>query len=199
MSTNDTYEAGDIKTSLEKYEWDDIWQEQTHIKDKFRIFYIGDSISRGIRKRITAISDGEILCSGYATSKAVDNPDFKDMIRLALNVTKCDAVLFNNGLHGWHISEKEYAEHYDEIVRYILGIVDAPLCVVTTTATKDSHTDRAKARNAEALEIARAHGLRVIDLYSESERISDNIKDDGVHFDDEGYDILAKFIIKEFE
>lgn len=199
MSTNDTYEAADIKTPLEKYEWDDIWHEQTDANDKFRIFYIGDSISRGIRRRITAISGGEVLCSGYATSKGADNPQFKEMIKLALSGNKYGTVLFNNGLHGWHLSEKEYAKCCDEIVSFIVDELGLPLRIVTTTVTKDAHRERAEARNAELEAIAKKYGLKIIDLYSESVRISEHLRDDGVHFDEVGYDKLAEYILKNIK
>lgn len=194
MNINDTYEFGDIKNSLEKYEWDDVWHEQTDISDKYRVFYIGDSISRGIRRRITAVSDGEILCSGYATSKGLDNPFFKDMIRMSLAGNKYDTVLFNNGLHGWHLSEGEYAERYDEMVDFLLNELGLPLRIVTTTKTNDAHAARAEARNAEALAVAKKYGVQTVDLYSASAKIFDSLRDDGIHFSDEGYDELARYI-----
>ena len=121
------------------------------------------------------------------------------MIKIALSACRCDAILFNNGLHGWHLSEDEYESRYGEVVEYITKHFDAPLYILMTTATKDPHSERVLGRNEKAKEVAEKYGLDIIDLYSESLEISEHIKNDGVHFDDEGYDALAKFIIENLK
>jgi hypothetical protein len=52
-----TYETSEKLNKLEKYEWDNVWWEQTADKTAKRILYIGDSISCGTRQLITKLAD----------------------------------------------------------------------------------------------------------------------------------------------
>ena len=116
-----TYETNDISKNLETYEWDNVWWEQTENNTAKRILYIGDSISCGTRHSITKLSNSEILCDGFGTSKALDNRHFKPSLELFMNQqNKCDIILFNNGLHGWHLSEAEYEKYYDEMLLFLI-------------------------------------------------------------------------------
>ena len=72
-----SYEQQDRKEKYETYEWDNTWLEHA---DKFcenRIFYIGDSISCGIRTVATSKTNNKLLFDGLGTSKGIDNPFFK--------------------------------------------------------------------------------------------------------------------------
>ena len=103
---NFTYESENKTSKLETLEWDNVWWEHTENNIDKRVLYIGDSISCGIRHQITRLSNNNILCDGFATSKAVDNPYFKETLKLFMKQqNKCDAILFNNGLHGGHLDD----------------------------------------------------------------------------------------------
>ena len=99
---------------LEVFEWDNVWWECADTAGIPRVLYIGDSISCGIRRIATQLTNEEILFDGFGTSKGIDNPYLMDSIKLfAEQEGKREAVLFNNGLHGWHLDdEKEYKEHF---------------------------------------------------------------------------------------
>lgn len=59
----------------------------------------------GSRHIATEALNGEILFDGFGTSKALDNPYFQQSLHLfAAQEGYRDLVLFNNGLHGWHLS-----------------------------------------------------------------------------------------------
>ena len=105
-----TYETENRSNRYETYEWDDMWIDHANETDRKRAAYIGDSISVGTRRIATARTNEEILFDGFGTSKALDNPYFKDSIRLFFKqLPNVDTVLFNNGLHGWHLNdETEY-------------------------------------------------------------------------------------------
>ena len=97
-----TYEFEAREHQLETYEWDNVWWEHTEINDLPRVLYIGDSISCGTRRVATATADKKILFDGFGTSKALDNPYFKDSLHIfAQQQGKRAVVVFNNGLHGW--------------------------------------------------------------------------------------------------
>ena len=49
------------------------------------------------------------------------NPYFKPTLELFMKQqNKCDAILFNNGLHGWHLSPEAYEAYYEQMLRFLL-------------------------------------------------------------------------------
>ena len=62
----------------ETYEWDNVWLDHAEDLSRRRVLYIGDSISCGSRHIATGQTCEEILFDGFGTSKALDNPYFKD-------------------------------------------------------------------------------------------------------------------------
>ena len=195
-----TYETENRSNKFETYEWDNIWIEHANEKGSKRAAYIGDSISVGTRRIATARTNGEILFDGFGTSKALDNPYFKDSIRLFLNqVPNIDTVLFNNGLHGWHLDDKtEYRTLYDEMIKFILGeIKDAKLYILLTTAVvRGNDNERVKLRNIAARKIAEKYSIPVIDLYDVVSANINEISHDGIHPTEPLYEKIADEIIR---
>ena len=194
-----TYENEDRKSAFEKYEWDNVWIDNTDNKDGRRILYIGDSISCTTRRKATIMTKEEFLFDGFGTSKALDNPFFKDGIRLfTAQLPKTDAVIFNNGLHGFHLDDSsDYKKYYEEMVMFLLEhFKNKPLfLVLTTNVAREQRKERVIARNKAVTEIAEKYNLPVIDLYSASLEITDLLTKDGVHFTEEGYIALAEKIV----
>ena len=192
-----TYEKKNRTSALERYEWDNVWWEQTERQEALRAAYIGDSISCATRKRITALSGNTLLTDGFGTSKALDNAYFYETLRLFLRQQGYRTViLFNNGLHGWHLEDGgEYAEAYDRMISFLeKECPDIPILILLTTRIADAErNERVKARNRAALSVAKKHGLEVVDLY---DAVSEHmISSDGVHLIPEGYDSLAQTIL----
>ena len=109
-------------------------------------------------------------------------------------------MLFNNGLHGWHLEDSgSYAEYYLKTLRFLKAeFKNTPVAVVLTTAVADPvRNDRVKERNKAAVSAAAEESCPVIDLFSVSEKYSHLRSNDGVHFSDEGYTRLAEEIVKE--
>ena len=179
---------------LEKYEWDSTWMENTDESNAKRILYIGDSISCGIRTFANKLSNGKILFDGYGTSKALDNPYFFKSLEIFANQEKkINAVIFNNGLHGWHLKDDEYKNLYEEFLENLLRkFNNIPVIPILTTFVKDGHNERVIIRNEIVKKIAREKKLDIIDLYTVSEKNNDLLSDDKLHFIDKGYEILAK-------
>ena len=193
-----TYETNDTLRKLETYEWDNVWWEQTANETAKRILYIGDSISCGARHFITRLSNSEILCDGFGTSKAIDNPYFKPSLELCLKQqSKCDAILFNNGLHGWHLSVEEYEKYYDDMLSFLVKI-GKPLFIVLTTddIAKPQRSEMAKARNEAVKALAQKYNLPIIDLHTVAINNPECHIPDGVHFNDAGNELLAKCILE---
>lgn len=190
-----------MKNKLETYEWDNTWIEKSEDTSLARCLYIGDSISCGTRTFLNGtVSKGEILFDGFGTSKALDNPYFFRSLSIFAEQEpkKRDIVIFNNGLHGWHISEDDYFILYGNFLDLLIKeFTQTPICPVLSTyvTNADYHNDRVKRRNELALKAARERQLEVIDLYTVSESNKELLLNDGVHFSDAGYIALAQAVM----
>ena len=188
--------------AYETYEWDNTWIEHADKPDRKRVLYIGDSISCGTRHIATGMTDCKILFDGFGTSKALDNPYFGDMLRLfAAQEGRRDAVLFNNGLHGFHLDDTtEYRAHYEKMVQFLIAeFRSTPIFILLTTRVADeTQNRRVILRNRAAREIAEKYNLPTIDLYAVSAAMPDQLTD-GVHFTQEGYQTLASAILASLE
>ena len=193
-----TYEIGSQIAELETYEWDNVWWEQAPKQDATRVLYIGDSISCALRRKATAVSNDELLFDGFGTSKAVDNPYFLPSVKsFATQQRERRVVIFNNGLHGWHLTEEAYGEHYKKLVTALKAeFSDCVIALVLTTAITDKErNERVKVRNEKVKEIAKELSLPIIDLNEVSAKNISLISGDGVHFTDKGYDVMATFLV----
>ncbi len=198
-----TYEEKNNKSPLETLEWDNVWWHRPEEAEHNRILYIGDSISCAVRRLATRATNEKYYFDGFGTSKAVDNPHLKESVLLfAKQQTRRDAVLFNNGLHGWHLNEDEYEAYYEEFVKFLLeAFAGIKLVLLLTTGIVAPQTEerinRTVERNERVLKIAKKYGLPVIDLYSQSVEYAQLHTDDGVHFSGEGSQKLAEKIACE--
>ena len=199
--TNFTYEFENKTDRLETFEWDNVWWERANETDTPRVLYIGDSISCATRRVATETSGNTIYFDGLGTSKALDNPYFFDTVRLFANQEgKRRAILFNNGLHGWHLDdESEYGKYYEEMIKFLISeFAGTTIFLLLTTAVADLERDaRVVKRNATVVALAKRYNLPVIDFYSIVDSNRDLISGDGVHLIEEGYRLLAEKIITE--
>lgn len=194
-----TYEK-DCVHSLETFEWDSPWWEHTENKTASRVLYIGDSISHGTRPVLNRLAEGKILFDSFATSKALDNPFFKKSLELFMaQEDKKKAILFNNGLHGWHLDDEQYKKYYGEMLTFLKNH-GVPVYVVLTTnlPLDEKQNKRVIARNKIATDLAKANGCEIIDLYKVSAECKDLYLGDGVHFKQDGYISLARMILAKF-
>ena len=197
-----TYEVENRVTPLENYEWDNVWWEQLNSGKGKRIVYIGDSISCGTRRIATNVSNGKYLFDGFGTSKAVDNPYFEASLSLFFAQEKeYSAVIFNNGLHGWHLTEEEYGIHYKRLVMFLKKKVNVPLILLLSTddLIHPGANDRIIERNRIVKAIADELSLPVIDLYEVAMKHNDLHTQDKIHFTIEGYTRLAEKIVSFLE
>lgn len=198
-----TYEKKDTTCELETFEWDNVWLD--HITDPTlpRILYIGDSISCGTRRVATIASGEKLLFDGFGTSKALDNPYFKESLLLfARQQPHRNAIIINNGLHGWHINDgEEYKNLYKNMLEFLMeNFKDTPLYIVTTTHVANPEREqRVIARNKMALELAKELNLGVIDFYDLSAKNPELVGGDGVHFTPYGYKALAETLLETFK
>ena len=199
--TDMTYEFENRKEKLEKYEWDNIWWECASTKGVPRVLYIGDSISCSTRRIATVTAERKIFFDGFATSKALDNPYYTDSLYLfAQQQGERKVVLFNNGLHGWHLDdESEYSKEYEKMICFLLREFEGtPILLVLTTHVANEERDaRVRERNCVVCRLAEKYGLPVIDFYSVTKEHSEFLEADGVHFLKEGYQLLADILVEQ--
>ena len=196
-----TYQWDERGARLETYEWDNVWWEHTEDRQAPRALIVGDSISCGYRGKVNELLAGEVRADGFGTSKAADNPAFPAALELFLaQQGHTEYLLVNNGLHGWHLSEEEYAVHYARLADFLRGKrPEAKMLLLLTTPVRDraclerfdARNERVIGRNKQAREIAGARGIEVIDLYGLLENRPELYSPDGVHLRAEGYALLA--------
>ena len=197
--SNFTFESNLTGTALETFEWDNSWIHHANDLETRRVLYIGDSISCGTRGCATEAAEGKLLFDGFGTSKAVDNPFFFDSVRIfAMQIKNYSVVLFNNGLHGWHLDDTtEYPKFYEQmVVKLLEKFKGTPIALLLTTSVADAATEeRVKVRNDEVKKIAEKYGLPIIDIYSVAVEFADLRSGDGVHYIGEGYKKFAEKIV----
>lgn len=203
----DTYEFEITNKSLEQYEWDDLWRIEAYDQNTPRLFSIGDSISRGYRHFLADAFRNVMCVDNFATSKAVDNPWLLKMIHLSLEqLGNCKVILFNNGLHGWHLNEEEYRENYDAIISELCEkYLDIKIVIALSTPTRKNGEIKLPSerinniikRNEYAVSIAEKYNLPYVDLYSVLVDKLEYYINDGVHLNEKGYKALAREIYKK--
>lgn len=194
-----TYEYGTSEHTLETFEWDRTWIERANRHDAKRVLYIGDSISNATLREATLAAENQLLFDGFATSKALDNPYFAPALRLfAAEEGMRSAVVFNNGLHGWHLEDgTAYADAYERMIRFLLKEFEGtPLVLLTSTPVRDPERNaRVERRNEAVRALAEKYGLLTVDFYAVlADRREELLLPDGVHFCTEGYKALAKIL-----
>ena len=193
-----TYETQDSNERLERLEWDRIWVQNARDNTISRLVMVGDSITVGIMETFNDILHWQFPVDSFTSSKALDNLYLIPMIRLFLEQeSRHNAIVFNNGLHGWHLKdETEYAEHYERTVVFLLETCpETPLFLSLCTHLADPDREaRVIARNKVILTVAKKFDLPVIDLYTVSKNNANLLCKDGVHFSD--YKPLCDEVLK---
>ena len=185
----------------ERIEWIDIWVTDADKDDLPRVLFVGDSITRGYFGGVEKHLAGKAYCARLTTSKCVSDPTFNDDLLLLLKQYKFSAIHFNNGLHGWGYTEDQYR---DGLLRTVAAVKqhsgDAKFIWATTTPMRESsdlqkfseRTDRVKVRNKLAAEIMKQHEVPTNDLFEFVKDHADWQSTDGVHFNANGNEGLAK-------
>jgi len=201
MKDGFTYEFDERQSKLETYEWERIWWEHIDDLTKDRVLIIGDSISCGYRDIVNEMLQGDIYADGLGTSKAADNQAFPVLIDyMRCQFRDYKTILFNNGLHGWHLSNEEYEKYYGKLLEYVKkSFPDAKIKVVLTTPVRkrdnvsefDERNQIVIERNRIAVKIAENLGAEILDLYTILLERTELYRNDGVHLLDKGYELLA--------
>jgi hypothetical protein len=194
----------------ESIEWCDIWISHANETNLPRVLLIGDSITRAYYPAVETHLAGKAYVARLATSRFISDPVLLQEIDLVLDNNKFDIIHFNNGMHGWQHSEKEYGDAFPAFLAAIkTHAPNAKLIWANTTTLKvspslptgdqtQSSDERIAQRNAIALGYIKAAGIAVDDLNSlvkgHPEYHSDN-----VHFNDQGIALQAAQVAAHIE
>lgn len=197
-----TYEKKDNENKLETFEWDRTWWSYANDKMTPRALFVGDSITCRYSPFVSDILGDKILVDSLSTSKGLDNPAFMPMIEMVMSQqTNYKFIIFNNGLHGFHLSEEEYGKWYRSRIKELREkLPDVKLLITLTTPTRkeeniaelDGRNNRVMGRNAEAKKVAEEFGIETVDFYSLIIDKPEVYSKDGVHLLEDGYKMLAE-------
>lgn len=194
--------------SREPIEWCDIWISHANETNLPRVLLIGDSIARAYYPEVEKNLAGKAYVERLSSSAFISDPILLKQIEMILSQYKFDVIHFNNGMHGWQHSEKEYEQAFPKFLETIQEYApNAKLIWANTTPLKvspnlppDNQTqatdERIAARNVIAFKFALANGIPVDDLNTPL-RGHPEFHSDNVHFNDQGIAIQAAQVATE--
>lgn len=178
-----------------------------HVDQKLpNVLLVGDSITRNYFPEVARELDGRANVYLFAASTSLGDPRLDRQLSefAALEGVKFSIVHFNNGMHGWAYTEKEYAASFPGYLATLRKIASGAhfIWASTTPVRKDDpagpSNERIKARNAEALEVMTRASIGVDDQFSLMLRYP-NLYMDDVHFNPEGSRVQGKQVVGSIE
>jgi hypothetical protein len=194
----------------ESIEWCDIWISHANETNLPRVLLIGDSITRAYYPEVEKHLEGKAYVGRLSSSAFISDPVLLKQIEMVLGEYKFDVIHFNNGMHGWQHSEKEYEQAFPKFLKTIQKYApEAKLVWANTTPLKVSPTlpandqtqatdERIAARNAIALKLVQTKGIPVDDLNTPM-RGHPELHSDNVHFNDQGVALQAAQVAAHIE
>jgi lysophospholipase L1-like esterase len=194
----------------ESIEWCDLWISHANETNLPRVLLIGDSITRAYYPEVEKRLAGKAYVGRLSSSAFISDPALLDQLKMVLTQYNFDVIHFNNGMHGWQHSEKEYEAAFPEYLKTIRKYApEAKLIWANTTPLKVSPppfsdnstraTDgRITGRNAIAAKFMKAHGILVEDLNTPMQGHPE-YHIDNVHFNDQGISIQADLVAMDIE
>jgi len=197
-------------SAKESIEWCDIWISHANETNLPRVLLIGDSITRAYYPAVEKRLAGKAYVGRLSSSAFISDPILLEQIKMVLTQYQFDVIHFNNGMHGWQHSEKEYEQALPEFLKTIKKYApNAKLIWANTTPLKVSPqlssdnstqaTDRRIAeRNAIAAKFMQTQGITVEDLSTPMQNHPE-YHSDNVHFNDRGISIQADLVAADVD
>jgi len=193
----------------ESIEWCDIWISHANETNLPRVLLIGDSITRAYYPAVEKKLAGKAYVARLSSSAFISDPVLLMQIRMVLSQYKFEVIHFNNGMHGWQHSEREYEQVFPEYLKTIRECApNAKLIWANTTPLKVSPTSsenftiatdaRIVQRNAITAKFMQAQGIPVEDLNTPMQGHPE-YHVDNVHFNSRGISIQADRVAADVE
>jgi hypothetical protein len=202
--------TGISPSARESIEWCDIWISHANETNLPRVLLIGDSITRAYYPEVEKHLEGKAYVARLSSSAFISDPVLLKQIEMVLGGYKFEVIHFNNGMHGWQHSEKEYGQAFPKFLQTIQNAApDAKLIWADTTPLKVSPTlpannqtqatdERIATRNAIAIKFMLTKRIPVDDLNTPM-RGHPEYHSDNVHFNDQGIALQATQVATHIE
>ena len=184
----------------EQFEWIHSWSDEADKQDLLRVALIGDSITYGYQTAVRELLRGKCYVDFLATSYAVDTKMYNFLVETFVADNRYDAIHFNHGLHGKHMSAQVYEQKLTDLLHKIEKMSNAKIILATTTAVREenseefdvSWTEKVTERN-EVERIAEKRKYGVDRLHDLSVTMpAQNRSKDGFHYNENGYALFAE-------
>lgn len=162
------------RSIAEPIEW--TWEvTPAHLQPQLpNVLLLGDSITRYYYPAVQKDLEGKANVYLFAASTSVGDPRLPDQLKefFKMENVKFRVIHFNNGMHGWGYTEKEFGENFPAYIQAIRK--DAPgaelIWANITPVPKDdpaAQTNaRIEARNAIARRVIEAQKIPLDDQYA---------------------------------
>jgi hypothetical protein len=191
--------AQEATSKTEEIEW--TWEVRPARADAKlpNVLLLGDSITRAYFPEVQRQLDGVANVYLMASSTSVGDPRLARQIEefSSAEGVKFSVVHFNNGMHGWAYSEKEYRDAFPAFVSEIRAIAPRAALIWATTTPVKKETEpgptnaRVDARNAIAESLVKPAGIAIDDQHGMMTKHAD-LYQDSVHFNDQGAVLQGK-------
>jgi hypothetical protein len=193
------------KTGIrENIEWTNMRWNDAQDNCKARILLVGDSIVAGHERLIHEIVKDEYCIDSFATAKCVSDVDYMRELDYMLSSKDYDLVIFNNGLHGFDISDEDYEANLKEVLTDLNKRVKK-LAWRTSTPIRQKEdlskfepekTPLVLRRNIFAAKVAADLNIPILDLYTPMAENVEYFSPDAIHYNEQGKEIQAQIIAK---
>jgi hypothetical protein len=191
--------AQEATSKTEEIEW--TWEVRpAHADAKLpNVLLLGDSITRAYFPEVQRQLDGVANVYLMASSTSVGDPRLARQIEefSSAEGMKFSVVHFNNGMHGWAYSEKEYRDAFPAFVSEIRALAPKAALIWATTTPVKKETEpgptnaRVDARNTIAESLVKPAGIAIDDQHGMMTKHAD-LYQDSVHFNDQGAVLQGK-------
>lgn len=188
----------------EQFEWTNIWCNNANDLTLPRVLLIGDSIACGYSSTVIRQLQDKANVDRLGTSRSINDPVLIKETTLMLEDCHYIAIHFNNGLHGWHLGDRTYAESLRQYVQLLqkLGKGAKLIWASTTpiTVQNDAQTidleknSKVLRRNALAEEIMQEYHIPISDLYQLVLNKAELRGADGYHYNADGQRVQGEAI-----
>ncbi|MCC6579834.1 MAG: SGNH/GDSL hydrolase family protein [Phycisphaeraceae bacterium] len=190
----------------ESTEWCMFYWYNTEDTTLPRVLMIGDSIVVGCHGEAAEQLKGKATLAYFSTSKCAGDPAYYRELALSMAGYRFAAIHVNNGLHGFDISDADYAlgvasllDNLQELApeAKLIWAASTPITVKSDPATLEpAKNPRVLERNRLTRQIMDQRGIAVNDLYGLVADHPEYSAGDGYHYNALGNQVLGRHVAK---
>ena len=193
-------------TPREYIGWLSIWREGADKYDLPRVLLIGDSIVDAHGPAVQEELKGKYYVDRIATSRSFDQDYYWNLLDFFFSDTKIkyDLIIFNFGLHGFHVPTYDYGIYLDKLTKRLKRECSKVLYRNLTPMVNSSGEEWNEKqiglvidRNEVAEKVMAGNGVEILDLYTPMLDKDDIRLPDPYHFNEKGIALQAKIIAEK--